>query len=46
MHIYISIKKNIYAHDNFVDNMSSEGYDKMKKTLEKYIETVKEEKSR
>ena len=31
--------KNLYPHDNFVDNMNSDGYKKMTSTLKKYINT-------
>ena len=40
---HISTEKNIYAHDNFVYNMSPEGYERMKEALERYIEAVKKE---
>lgn len=34
---HLVTRKNIYPHDNFVSNMSSEGYNKMKVALEKLL---------
>ena len=35
---HMSEKKGIYSHDNFVNNMSKEGYEKMRNALRTYIE--------
>lgn len=33
-------QKNNYPHDNFVYNMSGDGYEKMKKALEDYVKAI------
>ena len=43
---YMSTQKNIYSHDNFVDNMTEDGYIRMKEALARYIEAVKKENSK
>jgi len=40
---YISVRNKSYPHDNFVSNMSPEGYERMKNALRRYIEEVKKE---
>ena len=37
---WTSIKENFYAHDNFINNMSADGYEKMTKALREYIKTI------
>ena len=41
---HLVTRRNIYPHDNFVYNMSAEGYDKMKKVLKVYLQSLKEQK--
>jgi hypothetical protein len=43
---YISTRKNIYPHDNFVYNLNQNGFDIMKDELTKYIETIDKENSK
>ena len=41
---HLVTRRNIYPHDNFVYNMSEEGYEKMKKVLKSYLQSLKEQK--
>ena len=36
---HMASSKNLYPHDNFVENMNSDGYERMTSTLKKYINT-------
>ena len=36
---HMASSRNSYPHDNFVENMNSDGYEKMTSTLKKYINT-------
>lgn len=41
---HLAEKRELYAHDNFVNNMSASGYEKMCLVLMKYIETYEQMK--